>query len=400
MEELNKLQQSDNKSVERWRLILGGGEADGTGFKLTGDLEQIDASLGALYEFERSGSFDYGEEKGRGGMGGSNPGIARWLGDIRKYFPVSVVNVMQNDALKQPELQKKMIFEPEILEQAEADVHLVAMLMELGKLIPSKTKDTARRVVQKVVDDLMQRLEQKTISTLVGALDKSARNRHPKQKEINWDATIRKNLKHYQPEYKTIIPEVRIGYGHKSKKSLKDIILCIDQSGSMGTSVVYSGIFGAVLSSLPNVKTRMVVFDTQVADLSEDLKDPVDLLFGVQLGGGTDINLALKYCQGLVSKPDDTIFVLITDLYEGGNAAEMLKRAHEMVDSGVQVICLLALNDEGSPSYDTNNATEFSKIGIPVFACTPDMFPELMAAAIKKQDLKQWAGDRDIVVKG
>ncbi len=386
--------------LEKWRLILGGDEADGTGVGLKGDLVGIDAALTALYEFENKKSFDYDAPKGKGGQEKSSPAVARWLGDIRKYFPTSVVQVMQNDALRHPELQQKMIFEPEILEQTEADVHLVATLMELGKLIPSKTKETAKRVIRKVVEDLMQKLEQKTISAVNGAIDKSARNFRPKHNEINWDATIRKNLKHYQPKYKTIIPETRIGYGRKSKKSLKDIVLCLDQSGSMGTSIVYSGIFGAVLSSIPNVKTKMVVFDTSVADLTEDLRDPVDLLFGVQMGGGTDINRALKYCQGVIAKPNDTILVLITDLYEGGNQAEMIQRTKEIVQSGVQVICLLALNDEGSPFYDSKNAAIFSEMGIPVFACTPDRFPDLMSAAIKKEDLKQWAGDQDIVLKG
>jgi hypothetical protein len=388
-----------DKELERWRLILGGDEADGTGYKLNEELSNLDSALSALYDYERKQAFDYGQEKGKGGQAGSSPSVARWLGDIRKYFPVSVVNVMQNDAMKHPELKKKMIFEPEILEKTEADVHLVATLMELGKLIPAKTKDTARRVVQKVVDDLLSRLEQKMISAVTGALNKSSRNMRPKHNEINWDATIRKNLKHYQPDYKTVIPETRVGYGRRSRKSLKDIILCIDQSGSMGTSVVYSGIFGAVMASLPNVKTKMVVFDTQVADLTEDLKDPVDLLFGVQLGGGTDINLALTYCSELVSKPDDTILILITDLYEGGNQEEMHRRAKELVESGVQIICLLALNDDGSPSYDAANASVLARHGIPVFACTPDLFPDLMAAAIQKQDLQQWAGDRDIVLK-
>ena len=392
--------KSKENQVERWRLILGGDEADGTGFHLSEELAQVDIALTALYDFERRKSFNYGVEKGRGGQEGSNPGVARWLGDIRKYFPSSVVNVMQNDALKHPELKKKLIFEPEILENTVADVHLVATLMELGKLIPSKTKDTARRVVQNVVDDLMKRLEQKTIATLQGALDKSARNFRPKFSEMNWDSTIRRNMKNYLPEYKTIIPDIKVGYGRKSRKSLKDIILCIDQSGSMGTSVVYSGIFGAVMASLPTVKTKMIVFDTQVADLTEELNDPVDLLFGVQLGGGTNINLALSYCQELVSKPDDTILVIITDLYEGGDAQNMLQRITDLTSSGVQVICLLALNDDGCPSYDHKNAGEFAKLGVPVFACTPDLFPDLMSAAIRKLDLKQWAGDNEMVLKG
>lgn len=388
------------KMLEKWRLILGGDQADGIGVALSQQQQQIDDALSALYDYERAKSFAYGQAKGQGGQGKSSPSVARWLGDIRKYFPNRVVQVMQNDALKHTALRQKLMFEPEILEQAAADVHLVATLMELGKLIPAKTKDTARRVVQKVVDELMRKLAQKTISALKGALDKSSRKFHPKFNEINWDATIRKNLKHYLPEYKTVIPETRIGYGHKSKRTLKDIVLCLDQSGSMGTSVVYSGIFGAVMASIPNVKTTMVVFDTDVADLTEDLKDPVDLLFGVQLGGGTDINRALSYCQEKITKPDDSILVLITDLYEGGNKEQMITRCQELVDSGVQFICLLALNDEGSPMYDAKIAGVLAAMGIPVFACTPDQFPDLMSAAIKKEDLKQWAGDRDIVLKG
>ncbi|WP_028665802.1 VWA domain-containing protein [Runella zeae] len=390
----------DQEQLRKWRLILGGDEADGTGYNLTQKDIQIDKALTVLYDFERKRQFNYGDSKKQGGSEGSNPGVARWLGDIRNFFPNTVVQVMQNDALKQPELQRKLMLEPEILEQTTPDVHLVATLMELGKLIPEKTKDTARRVVEKVVEELMAKLEQKTIAALTGALNRSSRNRRPRHNEIDWNTTIRKNLKHYQPEYKTIIPEVRIGYGRKSRRSLKDIVLCLDQSGSMGTSVVYSGIFGAVMASLPNVKTQMVVFDTQVADLTEDLKDPVDLLFGVQLGGGTDINLALQYCQQIIRQPDDTILVLITDLYEGGNLAEMRKRAVALVESGVQVICLLALNDDGSPSFDAQNAQFFAKHEIPVFACTPDMFPDLMAAAIQKKDLFQWAGDNGLVLKG
>jgi hypothetical protein len=168
----------------------------------------------------------------------------------------------------------------------------------------------------------------------------------------------------------------------------------------MGTSVVYSGIFGAVMASIPTVKTHMIVFDTEVADLTEDLKDPVELLFGVQLGGGTDIQKALTYCQSVITKPTDTILVLITDLYEGGDASIMRKRLEELVGNGVQVVVLLALSDAGSPSYDRSNAQFLSKLGIPVFACTPDLFPDMMAAAISQQDLTQWAGDNDVVLKG
>jgi predicted metal-dependent peptidase len=304
---------------------------------------------------------------------------------------------MQQDALHRLNLTQ-MLLEKEMLQNVEPDVHLVATLMTLSKVIPDKTKDTARMVVRKVVDDLLRKLSQPTQQAIIGSLNRSVRNRRPKHNEINWHATILKNLKHYQPDYKTIIPETRIGYGRK-RNSLKDVVLCIDQSGSMGTSVVYSGIFGSVMASIPAIKTKMVVFDTAVTDLTEELIDPVELLFGVQLGGGTDINLALTYCKQLITRPTDTVLVLITDLYEGGDQAKMRKRAVELVAAGVQVVVLLALNDQGAPFYDHENAQYFSNLGIPVFACTPDKFPDLMAAALSKQDIGLWAAKEDLVLK-
>jgi Mg-chelatase subunit ChlD len=377
---------SNEEHLRKWRMILGSDENDGTGVALTGRDLDIDKTLNALYDSER-----------HGGLGGSSPNVNRWLGDIRTFFPSTVVQVMQQDAFKRLNLTR-MLFEKEMLENVQPDVHLVATLMTLSKVIPDKTKDTARQVVRKVVDELMKKLLQPTQQAITGSLNRSIRNRRPRHNEINWPVTILKNLRHYQPEYKTIIPEIKIGHG-KKRTSLKDVVLCIDQSGSMGTSVVYSGIFGAVMASIPAIKTKMIVFDTAVADLTEELTDPVELLFGVQLGGGTDIHAALTYCQSILTKPLDTVLVLITDLYEGGNQDEMRKKAIEIVSAGVQVIVLLALNDEGAPSYDHENAQFFSNLGIPVFACTPDKFPDLMAASLTKQDLQQWAAREDLILK-
>ena len=377
---------ADEQQQRRWRMILGGHQNDGTGFRLDGRDLEMDQALEALYDSGR-----------QGGLGPSSPNVSRWLGDIRNFFPNTVVQVMQKDALKRLNLTQ-MLFEKETLENIEADVHLVATLMTLSRVIPDKTKDTARQVVKKVVDELMRKLAQPMQQAITGSLNRSTRNRRPRHNEINWHATILKNLKHYQPEYKTIIPETRIGYGRK-RTSLKDVVLCIDQSGSMGTSVVYSGIFGSVMASIPAIKTKMVVFDTSVADLTEELTDPVELLFGVQLGGGTDINAALTYCQQIITRPLDTVLVLITDLYEGGDQEGMRKRATDLVSAGAQVVVLLALNDQGAPSYDHNNAQFFSNLGVPVFACTPDKFPDLMAAALTKQDIGLWAAKEDMVLK-
>ena len=372
--------------LRKWRLILGGQQNDGTGCALNISDTKMDHALEALYDSDR-----------RGGLGASSPNVSRWLGDIRNFFPNTVVQVMQKDAIKRLDLTQ-LLFEKELLENVEADVQLVATLLSLKNVIPDKTKDTARQVVQKVVDQLMKKLMQPMQQAVTGSLNRSTRNRRPRHNEINWHLTIQKNLKHYQPDYKTIIPETRIGYGRR-RTSLKDVVLCIDQSGSMGTSVVYSGIFGSVMASIPAIKTRMVVFDTAVADLTEELSDPVDLLFGVQLGGGTDIHAALSYCQQVITRPTDTVLVLITDLYEGGDLAGMRKKAVELTAAGVQVVVLLALNDEGAPSYDHTNAQFFSDLGVPVFACTPDKFPDLMAAALSKQDLAQWAAKEDLVLK-
>ncbi|MBX7226228.1 MAG: VWA domain-containing protein [Chitinophagales bacterium] len=375
----------EEEQIKRWRLILGSDTNDELTCTLSNIEIGIDKTLEALYNTSR-----------KGGLGASSPNVSRWLGDIRTYFPTSVVKVMQQDALKRLNLTA-MLTEPELLETVVPDVHLVANLMTLSRTIPEKTKDTARMVVRRVVDELMQKLYTPTQQAIVGSLNRSAKNRRPRHNEINWHETIRKNLKHYQEEYKTIIPEVRIGFGRK-RKAMKDVVLCLDQSGSMGTSVIYSGIFGAVMASIPAIQTRMVVFDTAVVDLSEELADPVELLFGVQLGGGTDIAKALQYCQQIITKPLDTVLVLITDLYEGGNEAEMRKKAVELSGAGVQVICLLALNDDGAPSYDHENAAFLSSLGIPVFACTPDLFPELMATALSKQDINNWAGNQNIKV--
>lgn len=384
----------DDERLRRWRLILGGDEADGTGCSLGGRDVAIDKALAALYKGQ--GEEDERRSSGRrGGLGASAPNVARWLGDIRSFFPSSVVRVMQKDALERLDL-RRMLMEPEMLEAVEPDVRLVADLISLANVMPGKTKETARLVVRKVVDELERKLAEPLRAAVMGSLNRAIRNRRPRHNEIDWNRTIRANLRHYQPEYRTIIPETRIGHGRK-RSALREIVLCIDQSGSMATSVVYAGIFGAVLASLPAVKTQVVVFDTAVVDLTANLSDPVDVLFGTQLGGGTDIHRALSYCQGLIQRPQDTILVLISDLYEGGPQEEMLKRAASLVASGVQMVALLALSDEGAPFYDHQVAAIFAEMGIPSFACTPDLFPDLMAAAIGRQDLSQWAAARDIV---
>jgi Mg-chelatase subunit ChlD len=373
-----------SERLERWRLLLGGDDADGTGISLSGRALSMDKALSALYD----------PQERRGGLGASAPNAARWLGDIREFFPSSIVRVMQKDAIDRLGMQR-LLFEPEMLGAIEPDINLVTTLMSLSGVIPQKAKATAREIVRRVVSDLQRKLDAPMRQAVSGALKRSTRTRRPRHHEIDWNRTIRANLKHYQAEYRTIVPETRIGYGRK-RQQLRTVIVCIDQSGSMGASVVYSGVFGAVLASLPALRTHVVAFDTSVVDLTEKMSDPVDVLMGVQLGGGTDINRALGYCQGLVTRPRDTILVLITDLYEGGNRQEMIKRAAALAGAGVKMVTLLALADSGAPAFDSQNAAAFATLGIPSFACTPDKFPDLMAAAINQQDLGQWAAQQGL----
>ncbi len=374
-----------NDRERRWRLVLGG-EAEGLGTPAGADAG-MDAALAALY--------DGGPRAG--GLESSAPRVARWLGDIRTYFPSSVVRVMQTDAIDRLNL-KRLLLEPEVLEAVEPDVHLVSTLLALNDVLPEETRQTARLVVRRVVEELEHRLAQRTRQALRGALDRAARNRRPRHNEIDWDKTVRANLRHWQPAHRTVIPETLVGYGRRQQAVQRDIVLCVDQSGSMAASVVFAGVFGAVLASIRAVRTQLVVFDTKVVDLTDHLHDPVELLFATQLGGGTDINQALAYCQSTLTRSTETVLVLISDLVEGGSRDDMLARAAGLVAAGVQVIALLALSDDGAPAYDHDNAGALAALGIPAFACTPDLFPELMAAAIERRDIGQWAAAHDVLV--
>lgn len=369
----------------RWRLALGG-ESDGLN---EGDA-RISSALDALY--------DQGGGKGRrGGLGRSAPSVAKWMGDIRDMFPTPVVQVVQKDAFTRLGLQQ-MLMEPEFLAAMEADINLVANLMTLRGAMPEKTKDTAREVIAKVVAELMERLERRTAEALRGAVDRSKRTTNPRFQDIDWPRTIRANLHTYLPEHDTIVPERLIGFQRKRRRivDLDEIVLCVDQSGSMAQSVIYASIFAAVMASLPVVQTKLVCFDTVVLDLTEELADPVEVLFGVQLGGGTDINQAVAYCEDKIERPRKSHMILITDLYEGGNASELVARLAGLTSSGVNVIVLLALSDDGRPSYDEALAATVAALGIPVFACTPEQFPDLMAAALRREDVHTWAANNDL----
>lgn len=363
----------EDERSRRWRLVLGGEPEERR--QMSEQDRGMDRVLEALYDSDK-----------RSGLGSASPKVHRWLGDIRSYFPRSTVQVLQRDAMERLGLDR-MLLEPEVLESVVPDVHLVATLLSLKGMIPAKTRATARMVVGKVVQEVERRLAQNLRDAVKGAVDRSTRSLRPRMQEIDWDRTIQANLKTWDPSRRILIPERILGHGRKGR-GLKHVVLCVDQSGSMATSVVYAGIFGAVLASIRALRLSMAVFDTEVADLSEHLHDPVELLFSTQLGGGTDISLALGWVQGQLQRPSDTVVVLITDLYEGGDEAQMLQRAQEIRATGATCVCLLALSDDGKPAFDARNAANMQTLGWATFACTPDRFPELIARALEGRPLR------------
>jgi hypothetical protein len=375
--------------ARRWRLLLGDGPDDGLSPSDMG----MDAALGALYDNQSDGE-PGSKENMFVGMGASAPRVARWLGDVRTYFPSSVVQVMQTDAIDRLGL-KQLLLEPEMLAAVQPDVHLVATLASLRSLLPQKARETARTVVRTVVDEVERRIADRLRSSVRGALNRAQRTRRPRPGDIDWIRTIRANLGSYQPDLKTIIPERLVGFGRKQTGFAREIVLCVDQSGSMATSVVYASIFASVLASIRALKTTLVVYDTAVVDLTDELRDPVDVIFGTQLGGGNDTPRALAYCGPLITRPRDTVFVLVSDLYEGDGSTEMIRRLGAIANAGSAVIVLLALDDDGKPSYEKENAAALAALGIPCFACTPDAFPDLMAVAISRGDVAQWAASRE-----
>jgi hypothetical protein len=388
------MSKADQEQIKRWRLILGHHAQDSLSqmgnCQLSPEQLAMDEALAAIYD-ESAGEEQRGRSQRSAGLGRSAPNLAKWLGDIRTYFKEDVVTVIQNDAIERKGLTQ-LLFEPEMLKNVEPNPQLVGTLMSLKGRIPERTKETARMVVRALVDKIKRLLEQKIRQAVMGALNRNEHSPIPHAPSIDWKWTIGRNLKNYQPALGTIVPEKVYFFSRAQRTNKWTVLVCMDQSGSMAESVVYGSVTGSIFASLPALNTRVVAFDTEVVDLTEQCgNDPVDMIYGVQLGGGTDINKAVAYCEKYITDPAQTILFLITDLYEGGNQAQLVRRLKEMVESGVRVICLLALSDSGVPSFDQNVAKKLSEFGAPCFGCTPNKLPELIEGVLKKQDLKALA---------
>lgn len=389
----------DRRMLSRWRLILGQDAEDQ--LSEFGQVEQMvlsdeelimDRALAAIYDQTNHvsdiGGAPFSSSRGAG-KGQSAPRLAQWLGDVRSLFPEDVVSVIQNDAMERKGW-KQLLLEPEVLASIKPDIQLVGTLLSLKGQIPEQTKETARMLVKSVVDELIKRMEQNIQRAVTGALNRRQHTPLSSLSGIDWKRTIQRNLKNYDVSLQRIIPERFYFYDRARKNKEWTVIIDIDQSGSMAESVIWASIIGSIFASIPALETRVVVFDTEVVDLTEQCaNDPVDMLFGIQLGGGTDIHKSVAYCEQFIEEPKKTLFILISDLYEGGNQSKLIRRMREMKESGVKTLCLLALSDEGKPFYDEQVAKAFSRDGTPTFACTPALLPQLVEGALKGQDLTE-----------
>ena len=373
--------------LARWRLILGAQAQERLEHMgacgLTEEQLLMDQALGAIYGGD-AGADALG---GHGaGSGPSSPRISKWLGDVRALFDREIVTIIQSDAIERRGL-RQLLFEPELLQNLEPDIGLASTLMMLRDQIPKRSKESVRAFIKKIVEEINRMLENDIRRAVTAALNRRAHSPLPSAAALDYKLTIERNLKNYNPDLKTILPERFFFFDRSNRTNNWTVILDIDQSGSMGESVIFSSIMACILASMNAIKTRIVAFDTSVTDLTEKSDDPVDLLYGIQLGGGTDINRSVAYCQQFIEQPAKTLFFLISDLDEGGNQASLLRRLEDMKASGVTVISLLAVSDSGSPYYSAHMAQRVSALGIPCFACTPQLLPQLLEAALKGHDL-------------
>jgi uncharacterized protein with von Willebrand factor type A (vWA) domain len=382
-----------DEALTRWRLILGRrAEQANPAFRL-GDRRDGDESGDAplqralpagigLTALDRALSFVYDSNERFGGTGDSAPYVPQWLEQMRALFNQSTLAMVQRDAFERTGLAE-LLLQPEIVPRLQPDVRLAATILSFKEQIPDEVKQTARDLIRQVVDELRRKLETQIVQTVIGALQRNRYSPIRSARNLDWRRTLKSNLKNYLPERKTIIPERLYFWANEKRYRDWQIIILVDQSGSMANSAIYASLMACIFASLQVLETHLVVFDTSIVDLTPYLSgDPVELLFSLQLGGGTDIAQAVAYGASLVKRPEKCIFVLITDLFEGGDEAALLTRLRALRESKVQVLCLLALED-GKPQYDRSLARQVAALDIPTVAATPNKLLELMEQILK-----------------
>ncbi|MFL6116135.1 MAG: VWA domain-containing protein [Catenulispora sp.] len=352
---------------------------------------QRDAALQWLYgrdeELARRGvrkggarGSDAPDERG-GGTEDSLLTTVDWLEGITKLFPKETVERLTRDAVDRYQIHD-LVTDPRVLERIEPSPALLKAVLRTKHLMDPKVLELARKLVAAVVEELMRRL-----ATEVRQAFSGSRLRRPSQVRLarNFDVkrTLRANLGHYQPDQRKLyIEDAHFFTRSRRRVDSWQVILLVDQSGSMLSSVIHSAVTAACLWGLPGVRTHLVAFDTSVVDLTQDVTDPVELLMKVQLGGGTDIAQAVHYAESLVENPRRTIVVLVSDLYEGVSPAGMVRGIRSLIEQGCRFLALCALDEDANAAFDREMGRRLADLGAFVGAMTPGELAAFVAEAV------------------
>jgi len=373
---------SDTGQINRWRLILGGNAAGQLSFGGGGTLENGISCM----DLEDALDFLYGREQGEdvrreGGTEASRLTAATWITRIRKLFPKGTVEILERHALENYGMTE-LLADKEILRRLEPNQELLKTILQLKHLMKGEVLEEAKRIVKKVAEEIAEKLKQDIRRSLLGRIDRNTNSSVPSIQSFDVKRTIRNNLKHYDEENKRLMVEHVYFNGRTRRYSKWRVVIAVDESGSMLDSVIHSAVMAGIFVKLPMLDTRLVIFDTQVVDLSGHLEDPVATLMSIQLGGGTFIGGALEYCETLVENPHRTMVVLVSDLCEGGSIQKLMGVSRRIIESGAKFICLTALDMEANPAYDRHTAQKLADMGAFVGAMTPEALGDYMGVVM------------------
>lgn len=381
------IELTEQEKLNRWRLLLGRYSEGSLGnMSDSSSYERMESMLDYLYSKEYSGRGMAGDGDGSGdsrggkthGSGESNLTVPDWITQVRELFPAKTVEIMEKHALDRYNMEE-LITDKETLEKLQPSTSLLKSIMQMKHLMKGDTLNTALRIVAKVVDELKRAMETKITAAINGKLNKNSSSNLKIARNLDFHKTIRKNLRNYDVENSRLMVD-KIFFNSRTKLTNPwDIIISIDESGSMLDSVIHSAVMAGIFSSLPSLRTKLFIFDTAIVDLSHKVDDIVRTLMSVQLGGGTDIAKAFKYCGQLIANPSRTIVVMVTDLYSG---YDMFAEAKKVIETGAKLIILTSLDKDAQPDYDKEAAKTLVGLGAEVAALTPESLAKWIAEII------------------
>lgn len=363
-------------ALNRWRLVLGSMSDNSLSFSGSDreimSFEDMEQLLDYLYSHAQGDDVRGESISDRsGGLGESQLTAAKWITKVRELFPKQTAEVLERHALDEFKMTE-LLTDKKVLEQMKPDMSLLKTVLQLKHLMKGEVLETAKKIARAVAEELSEKLAQSTRQALTGRLDRNSRSPVRSARNIDIHKTIRRNLKNYDKENETLVLKDVYFSSRVKKYNKKTVIIAVDESGSMLGSVIYSAVMAQIMSKLPFAEIKLVIFDTEIVDLSGMVEDPVEVMMSVQLGGGTDIGKALSYCESLIQTPSDTCVLCVTDLCEGGYPHILLNTAQNIMTSGAKLSFLTALDECANPIYDKNMGQLLADMGAFVGALTPD----------------------------